>query len=130
MESTTIWCTPGYSSPMISGSKRISGARKRSGPIWAGSARRGKKQTGSRSAYLELVPVRQDILCDLVLVHLGGGPLLLLLARVLGYVGDGFLYEAHHLLLGARVEDVAALAQQRLQVLGHVAAGHVYAADA
>jgi hypothetical protein len=24
--STTIWCTPGYSSPMISGSNRISGA--------------------------------------------------------------------------------------------------------
>ena len=34
MESTTIWCTPGYSRPMISGSKRISGARKRSAPIY------------------------------------------------------------------------------------------------
>jgi hypothetical protein len=33
MASTTIWCTPGYSRPMISGSKRISGARKRSAPI-------------------------------------------------------------------------------------------------
>lgn len=30
--STTIWCTPGYSSPMISGLNRISGARKRSAP--------------------------------------------------------------------------------------------------
>lgn len=30
MASTTIWCTPGYSSPIISGSKRISGARNRS----------------------------------------------------------------------------------------------------
>lgn len=34
IESTTIWCTPGYSRPMISGSKRISGARKRSAPIF------------------------------------------------------------------------------------------------
>lgn len=32
--STTIWWTPGYSRPIISGSKRISGARKRSGPIF------------------------------------------------------------------------------------------------
>lgn len=30
--STTIWWMPGYSRPMISGSNRISGARKRSGP--------------------------------------------------------------------------------------------------
>lgn len=30
--STTIWWIPGYSRPMISGSKRISGARKRSEP--------------------------------------------------------------------------------------------------
>lgn len=33
MASTTIWCTPGYSSPIISGSNRISGARNRSVPI-------------------------------------------------------------------------------------------------
>lgn len=34
MASTTIWCTPGYSRPIISGSKRISGARNRSTPIF------------------------------------------------------------------------------------------------
>lgn len=34
MASWTIWCTPGYSRPMSSGSKRISGARKRSCPIY------------------------------------------------------------------------------------------------
>ena len=33
MASTTIWWMPGYSRPMISGSKRISGARNRSAPI-------------------------------------------------------------------------------------------------
>jgi hypothetical protein len=33
MASITIWCMPGYSSPMISGSKRISGARNLSAPI-------------------------------------------------------------------------------------------------
>ena len=32
--STTIWCMPGYSSPMISGSNSISGARNRSAPTW------------------------------------------------------------------------------------------------
>lgn len=32
--STTIWWMPGYSRPIISGSKRISGARKRSAPIY------------------------------------------------------------------------------------------------
>ena len=32
MASTTIWWMPGYSRPMISGSKRISGARNRSAP--------------------------------------------------------------------------------------------------
>lgn len=32
--STTIWWMPGYSRPMISGSKRISGARNRSAPIF------------------------------------------------------------------------------------------------
>ena len=31
--SATIWCTPGYSSPIISGSNKISGALKRSAPI-------------------------------------------------------------------------------------------------
>lgn len=31
--STTIWWIPGYSRPIISGSKRISGARNRSAPI-------------------------------------------------------------------------------------------------
>lgn len=31
--STTIWCTPGYSRPIISGSNRISGARNLSAPI-------------------------------------------------------------------------------------------------
>ena len=39
MASTIIWCTPGYSSPMISGSKRISGARKRSDPTCASRQR-------------------------------------------------------------------------------------------
>ncbi len=34
MASTTIWWMPGYSRPMISGSKRISGARNRSAPIF------------------------------------------------------------------------------------------------
>lgn len=34
MASTTIWWIPGYSRPMISGSKRISGARKRSEPSY------------------------------------------------------------------------------------------------
>lgn len=33
MASWTIWCTPGYSRPINSGSKRISGARYRSWPI-------------------------------------------------------------------------------------------------
>lgn len=33
IDSITIWCTPGYSRPTISGSKRISGALKRSAPI-------------------------------------------------------------------------------------------------
>lgn len=32
IESTTTWCTPAYSCPISSGLKRISGARKRSGP--------------------------------------------------------------------------------------------------
>lgn len=36
--STTIWWMPGYSRPIISGSKRISGARKRSAPICIWSA--------------------------------------------------------------------------------------------
>jgi hypothetical protein len=35
MASTTIWWMPGYSRPIISGSKRISGARKRSAPIFS-----------------------------------------------------------------------------------------------
>jgi hypothetical protein len=65
-------------------------------------------------AYLEFVPVRQHVLGDLALVELGRGPLLLLLARVLGDVRDGLLDQPHHLLLGARVEDVTALAEQRL----------------
>jgi len=83
-----------------------------------------------RAAYLEFVPVRKDILCDLVLVHLGGRPFLLLLSGVLCDVCDCFLDEPYHLLLGARVEDIAALPEQRLQVFCDVSTGYVYAANA
>jgi hypothetical protein len=34
IESTTTWCTPGYSCPIISGLNKISGARNRSEPSW------------------------------------------------------------------------------------------------
>lgn len=84
--------------------------------------RRGK------NAYPEFVSVGQDVLC-LLGVRLGRHILLLLLPRVDGNVGGGLFDLAHNLLLGARVEDVARLAQQRLQVLGDVAAGHVDALD-
>jgi hypothetical protein len=76
------------------------------------------------------VPIGQDVFRRLGLIPRPLQPLLLLLPRVVGDVRNGFLDEPDDLLLGARVEDVAALAQQRLEVLGHVAAGDVYPADA
>ncbi len=56
-------------------------------------------------------------------------PLLLFLAGLGRDEGRLLLDLAHDLLLGARVEDVAGLAQQQLEVLGHVSAGHVDAPD-
>lgn len=82
------------------------------------------------SSYLKLVPIRQHILSDASRIQLCGSPFLLLLAWVLGNVRNRLLDQPDHLLLCARVEHVTALAQQRLQVLGHVAAGDVDAADA
>jgi hypothetical protein len=81
-------------------------------------------------AYLELVAVGQHVLGNPALVQLGRRPLLLLLARIPGDVRDRLLDQPHHLLLGTCVEDVAALAEQRLHVLGHVSPGHVDAPDA
>ena len=46
------------------------------------------------------------------------------------HVRDAFLNQPDHLLLGARMEDISALAQQRLQILGHVSSRHVDAPDA
>lgn len=80
-------------------------------------------------AYLELVTVRQNILHALGRVR-PVGPLLLLLPGIVRDVGDGLLDEPHDLLLGAGVKDVAALAQQRLHVLRHIAARDVYPPDA
>jgi hypothetical protein len=81
--------------------------------------------TAGDGAYLELVAIRQHVFRNLALVQLGRCPLLLLLAGVLGDVRDGLLDQPHHLLFGARVEDVAALAEQGLQIFGYVSPGHV-----
>ena len=75
--------------------------------------------------YLHRVPVRQLVLDGLLALAHALGPLLLLAARVQRHVAALFLDGAHHFLLGAGVEDGAGLAQQRLQVLRHVAPGHV-----
>lgn len=74
--------------------------------------------------------VRQRVLDHFVLVQLDGRPVLLFLARIVRHVRDGLLDVPHDLLLGARVEDIPALAQQGLQVLGDVPARDVDALDA
>ena len=81
---------------------------------------------------LEPLAVRQHVVDPLALLPRVRRvePFLLLLARVRGDVRRLLLDLPHNLLLGARVEDVAGLSEQQLQVLGHVPAGHVDAPDA
>lgn len=84
MASTTIWCTPGYSRPMISGSKRISGALKRSAPICV-SVSRGTLSRLNNS-YLEPVAVRKNVFGNLALVGLDANPFPFLPLWVMGHV--------------------------------------------
>lgn len=66
-------------------------------------------------SYLQLLAVRQHILDRLVVLPSAScSPLLLLLLGVQGNVARLLLDHTHDLLLGAGVENVAALAQQCL----------------
>lgn len=64
--------------------------------------------------YLHLVPVRQSVLDNFVLIQLYLGPILFLLPRVVRHICDRLLNVPDDLLLRAGVEHVATLPQQRL----------------
>lgn len=108
MASTTIWWMPGYSRPMISGSKRISGARKRSAPIFD-SVRCDEENVWFYMAVLtdlDFIPIRQHILHRLI-THLRTRPLLLLPLRIRRHITNLLLNHPHDLLLRTSMKDVS-----------------------
>jgi len=128
MESTMSSCTPWDSSPIISGLKRISGAVKRSSPIWHKvehkkqqnkkihneNKRKKQQQRAGKGECLEDVAIRERV------VHWLVGVVFEVFLQVLRDNTDLLLQRPHNLLFRRGREAVSTLAQEELQIVCHI----------